>query len=84
MKRPNADDKGADWNSSRGCFGMFGYELDLSKLTMEEREIVKSQVGFAKRYRKLMMTGDFYRLKSPFKENDSSGVFVLKGKKREE
>ena len=40
-------------------FGAFGYELDLAKLTAEERMIVKEQIRFVKKYRKLIHTGDF-------------------------
>lgn len=47
-------------------FGAFGYELDLNLLSKEEIEIVKEQIQFAKRHRKLIHQGTFYRLKSPF------------------
>lgn len=62
-------------------FGMFGFELDLGKLTEVERNFVRNQVIFAKKHRKLMMTGVFYRLKSPFLENDSAWIVVSEDKK---
>ena len=48
------------------CFGTFGYELDLNKLTTEEQAQVAEQVAFMKEYRRLIQFGDFYRLESPF------------------
>lgn len=47
--------------------GNFGYELDLNKLTSEEREEVKEQIAQYNRYRELVQGGDLYRLISPFK-----------------
>ncbi len=47
--------------------GNFGYELDLNKLTDEEREAVKAQVADYNKYQKLVQEGDLYRLISPFK-----------------
>lgn len=48
------------------CFGTFGYELDLNKLTPEEQSQVKEQIVFMKKYRHLLQFGTFYRLISPF------------------
>lgn len=47
--------------------GNFGYELDLNKLTPDEREAVKSQVADYNKYQKLVQEGDLYRLVSPYK-----------------
>lgn len=47
-------------------FGAFGYELDLNLLSSEEVGVVKEQIEFAKRHRKLIHQGTFYRLESPF------------------
>lgn len=47
-------------------FGTFGYELDLNKLTDEERELVREQIKFMKQYREVIQFGTFYRLISPF------------------
>lgn len=48
---------------SIACFGLLGYELDLTKLTGQEKKIVKNQVEFYKKYRKTLQFGDFYREK---------------------
>lgn len=60
--------------------GNFGYELDLTKLTDEEKAQAKSQVKFYKGVRQLIQFGDFYRLKSPFENNESAWSFVAKDK----
>ena len=57
-------------------FGMLGYELDLSELTNKEKEIVKEQIKFYKKYRGLIMQGTFYRLLDPFQNNDSAWMVV--------
>ena len=51
------------------CFGTFGYELDLNKLTEDEQETVKEQIAFMKEYRGLLQFGTFYRILSPFDGN---------------
>jgi len=52
-------------------FGMFGYELDIAQMTEEELEEAKAQIEFAKRIQPLIRTGDFYRLRSPFENNET-------------
>lgn len=42
--------------------GTFGYELDLGKLTKEEKEEVKAQIRDFKKYYWLIQKGDYYRL----------------------
>ena len=44
---------------------VFGYELDLTKLTVEEKQAVKEQVSLYKKIRPLVQFGDFIRLKNP-------------------
>jgi alpha-galactosidase len=56
--------------------GNFGYELDLTKFTEEEKEVVKAQVAFYKEIRSLVQQGEMYRLKSPFEGNDTAWMFV--------
>ena len=46
--------------------GNFGYELDLSKLSQEELDVMKAQVAFIKANRVLTQQGRFTRLASPF------------------
>ena len=51
------------------AFGVLGYELDLINLSNTEREIIKEQVEFYKKHRRLFQFGDFNRLQSPFENN---------------
>ena len=62
-------------------FGAFGYELDLTKLTKEEHEIIKKQVKFVKEYRELIQKGTFFRLQSPFESNISAWMVVSEDEK---
>ena len=62
-------------------FGAFGYELDLTKLSEEEHEIIKKQVEFVKEYRELIQKGTFFRLQSPFENNISAWMIVSEDKK---
>ena len=57
-------------------FGTFGYELDPNRLTEEEKEEVKEQIGFMKKYRRLIQFGTFYRLVSPFEGNEMAWMVV--------
>lgn len=54
--------------STRGCVamaGMFGYELDISKLSAEEKAEIKEQIALYKKYSDLIQNGDYYRISSP-------------------
>ncbi|MCI9156156.1 MAG: alpha-galactosidase [Lawsonibacter sp.] len=46
--------------------GTFGYEMDLSKCTQEERETIRKQTAFFKEHYDLIQRGDYYRLSDPF------------------
>ncbi|MBT2699580.1 alpha-galactosidase [Bacillus sp. ISL-40] len=59
-------------------FGTFGYELDPVKLTEEERAEIKEQVAFYKKHRGLIRDGQFYRLLSPFSNNETAWMVVSK------
>jgi alpha-galactosidase len=62
-------------------FGAFGYELDLGRLSEAERALVRCQVAFMKRHRELIqVTGDLYRLKSPFEGNECAWMVVAPDK----
>lgn len=50
--------------------GTFGYELDLSKMTDEEKVLAKEQVTAFKMHYRLFQFGDYYRLTSPFENYD--------------
>ena len=58
------------------CFGAFGYELDLGKLTEADRVTVREQIRFVKQYRELIHKGTFYRLLSPFEGNFTAWMVV--------
>ena len=47
-------------------FGVFGYELDATALTKDERREVADQVAFYKRHREVFQRGRFVRLHGPF------------------
>lgn len=62
--------------------GTFGYELDITKLSEEDKQTVKEQIEAFKKYYDLIQNGDYYRLtddgrKSPF----VAWEFVLTDKK---
>ena len=64
-------------------FGTFGYELDLNLLTQEELDLVRRQVSFMKENRELIQVdGDFYRLRNPFKGNETAWMVVSGDKSR--
>lgn len=44
--------------------GTFGYELDVTKISQEERAQIPNQVDMYKKYRYLIQTGDYYRIAS--------------------
>lgn len=60
--------------------GNLGYELDLTKLTQDEKEIVKAQVARYKEIKSLVQFGDFYRLLSPFEGNETAWLYANKEK----
>ncbi|MDU4890318.1 MAG: alpha-galactosidase [Clostridium sp.] len=62
--------------SNVAYFGTFGYELDVNKLSEEEKKKVKGQVEFFKNHRDLIQKGDFYRILSPYDGNMTSWIVV--------
>ncbi|MBU3113978.1 alpha-galactosidase [Clostridium lacusfryxellense] len=56
--------------------GNFGYELDLTKFSAEDKEQVKLQISLYKELRELIQHGDMYRLLSPFIGNETAWMFV--------
>ncbi len=68
---------------TRGAVAMsavFGYELDLTQLTADEKEAVKEQVKTYKKIRPLVQFGDFIRLKDPAKGDQCAWMFVSRDK----
>ena len=61
-------------------FGNFGYELDLTKFSEEEKKEAKLQISEYKEIRELIQYGDMYRLIDPFKGNETAWMFVSEDK----
>lgn len=61
--------------------GNFGYELDITKLSNEEKEIMKEQINFYKEVRDTIQFGKLYRLSNPFEDNDVAWMYVSDDKK---
>jgi alpha-galactosidase len=51
-------------------FGTFGYELDLTSLSSDEKDAVKQQIVEFKKIQSIIHYGVFYRLLSPFEGNN--------------
>lgn len=63
--------------------GTFGYELDINKMTEEEKKEVSKQVEAYKRYYELINRGTYYRLASPYSdEGFTAWEFVSPGQDR--
>ena len=60
--------------------GTFGYELDLAKISSEEKCEIKEQVKAYKKYAHLIKNGDYYRLTNPFADETASWAFVTEDK----
>jgi len=57
-----------DTRAAVAFFGAFGYELDATRLTPEERRHVADQVAWFKAHRDTLQFGRFLRLLSPFED----------------
>lgn len=62
--------------------GAFGYELDLTKLSDEEKETVKTQIREYKEIDELVLRSDLYRLLSPFDSDYFCQLLVSKDRTR--
>ena len=58
--------------------GVLGYEMDLSRASREELELMAQQISFYKQYRDVTAHGDLYRLSSPFEEPFAAWQFISK------
>jgi alpha-galactosidase len=56
--------------------GAFGYELDITRLSAEEREAARAQIAFWKDVRRLVQFGDFHRLASPYEGDEGAWMYV--------
>src|SRR5699024_4312019 len=59
-------------------WGDLGYELDLTKMSKEDRQAVKEQVAEYKKSREVTQYGTFYRLKSAQTSNQCAWETVSK------
>jgi alpha-galactosidase len=59
--------------------GSFGYELDLNKLSDEEKEEVKNQVEHFKENQDLIHNGEYYRLSNPMTDKFAVWEYVKDG-----
>ncbi|HEX7472513.1 MAG TPA: alpha-galactosidase [Candidatus Limnocylindrales bacterium] len=57
-------------------FGVFGYELDATALTEDERREVADQVAFYRAQRDLLQRGRFLRLVSPFEGDGNETAWM--------
>ncbi|WP_096515122.1 alpha-galactosidase [Clostridium perfringens] len=60
--------------------GNFGYELDITKLSDEEKEELKEQISLYKEIREIVQFGTLYRLKSPFNSNEVAWMTISEDK----
>lgn len=56
--------------------GVLGYELDLGRLSLEEKEIVKEQIRKYRNYAGLIQNGLYYRLTNPFEDRIAAWEFI--------
>lgn len=63
--------------------GTFGYELDITKLSEEEKEKVKKQIELYRRYGHLVREGEYYRIAS-WQENHLYDCWEVAAKDRSE
>lgn len=56
--------------------GTFGYELDLGKLSEEEKQDIRAQIKEYKKYAPLILNGRYFRLTDPVKEEVGAWEFV--------
>ena len=63
--------------------GTFGYELDITKLSSEDREIIPKQVEMYHKYNDLVREGDYYRIAS-YHENHQYDCWMVVSKDKKE
>ena len=63
--------------------GTFGYELDITKLSSEEHEMIRQQTAMYHEYNDLIRTGDYYRIAS-YQENGFYDCYGVVSKDKSE
>lgn len=61
--------------------GQFGFELDLSKMSSQDKNTSKRLIKTYKKYGEVFHKGDFYKLASAFEGNNCAFEFVSSNKK---
>lgn len=56
--------------------GQFGFELDMSRMTAEEKELAAFYVSMYQKYGEVFHKGDLYRLRSPYETNECALEFI--------
>lgn len=65
------------------CAGRLGMELQPKSMTDSEKEFARRAIASYKEYRDIIMTGDLYRIGSPYDKSGTYGVlYVTPDKKR--
>lgn len=63
--------------------GTFGYELDVTRITEEERNQISEQISMYHKYNDLIREGDYYRITS-YQENHENDSFIVVSKDKQE
>ena len=63
--------------------GTFGYELDVTKISREEREMIPEQAAMYHKFNDLIRTGDYYRIAS-YQENHEYDCYQVAAKDKSE
>lgn len=63
--------------------GTFGYELDVTKIPMEDRKEIPGQVEMYHKYHSLICTGDYYRILS-YRKNGLNDAYMIVAKDKSE
>ena len=63
--------------------GTFGYELDITKISDEERAMIPEQVALYHKYNDLVREGDYYRIAS-YRENGEYDCYMVVAKDKSE
>ena len=63
--------------------GTFGYELDITKISKEDREQIPAQVEMYHKYNDLVRSGDYYRIAS-YSQNQRYDCWAIKAKDESE
>ncbi len=70
-----------DFRGKVAMAGNFGYELDVTSMSEEEKQTVREQVALYKSIRSLVQYGTFYRLLSPYDGEGTAWIIVSDDRK---